>query len=98
MESLHAPCFISRTSLSFGLIGRSVGLTTGGLPRTWWLSRTAAGSGDALIVRLPYMEELISRIRLEILALGRIVVFGETNTAIMELSNTSIWGGYHVGG
>ena len=61
------------------------------------MSRTAAVSADALIVSLPYTEELISRIRLEVLALGRIVVFGETHKEIMELSNTAIRGGCHVG-
>ena len=99
VESLQAPCIISRTSLSIGLSGRSIFFfTTRGFYRAWWLSRTAAGSGDALIVRLPYTEELISRIRLEVLALGRILIVRETHTAIMELSNTAIWGSCRVGG
>ena len=73
-------------------------MTIRGFSRAWWLSRTAAGSGDALIVRLPYTEELISRIRLDVLALRRIVVVGETHTAIMELSNMAVREGCHVGG
>ena len=98
VESLQAPCLISRTSLIIGLSGRSFGLTTRGLSRAWWLSLIAAGSGDAVIVRLSYTEELNNRIRLELLALGRIVVIGETHTSIMELSNTAIRGCCHVGG
>ena len=62
-----------------------------------WLSRTAAGSVDALIARIPKTEELISRIRLELLSLGRIVVVGETHTAILQLSNTAGRGCSHFG-
>ena len=98
MDYRQALCLISRTSLSISLSARSIGLTTRGFSKACRLSLTAAGSGDALKVRLPYSEELISRIILEVLALGRILVVGETHTAIMELSNTASSGGCHFGG